>query len=100
MITVKIEGNKQITKNLRRKLKKGLRDMSSDLTQELRNETPVDTGYAKSRWRKRNTKDGAVIQNDADYIEYLEDGHSKQAPNGMFKPALNKIKHKIKSYFK
>jgi hypothetical protein len=39
--------------------------------------TPVDTGYAQSRWAK--DADGNIT-NDAVYIEELNAGHSKQAP--------------------
>lgn len=42
----------------------------------LQSSTPVDTGYAQSRWRIQGNK----ITNDADYIRNLNDGTSKQAP--------------------
>lgn len=62
--------------------------------EEIRQLTPVDTGYAKSRWRFQATEVlGApnVIYNDAPYIIYLENGHSKQAPRGMVKVAMAKL---------
>lgn len=43
---------------------------------DLQAATPVDTGYAQSRWKH----DGVSITNDAPYIEELNAGHSKQAP--------------------
>lgn len=48
----------------------------------LRNLTPVDTGYARSRWKstKYVFRPGGEITNDADYIVYLNQGSSKQAP--------------------
>lgn len=42
----------------------------------LQTATPVDTGYAESRWRV----EGSAIVNDADYIDDLNKGHSEQAP--------------------
>jgi hypothetical protein len=59
--------------------------------------TPIDTGYARSRWMASNTQDNAVTSykvarslylkdvsfvliNDAPYIKYLNNGYSKQAP--------------------
>ena len=42
----------------------------------LQEATPVDTGYAESRW----THDGKHIINDAEYIARLNEGHSEQAP--------------------
>jgi hypothetical protein len=47
--------------------------------------TPVDTGYARSRWQMVKTSAGLgyVISNDAPYIVRLEYGYSQQAPQGM-----------------
>lgn len=62
--------------------------------EEVRQLTPVDTGYAKSRWQLTPTEAlGApnFITNDAPYIIYLENGHSDQAPNGMVKVAMAKL---------
>lgn len=62
--------------------------------EEVRQLTPVDTGYAKSRWKFTPTEVlGApnIITNDAPYIIYLENGHSSQAPNGMVKVAMAKL---------
>lgn len=68
------------------------------LIEALRLATPIDTGYARSRWElSRNDKAQAnyratgsrffgndftfFVSNDADYIKYLNRGHSKQAPS-------------------
>jgi hypothetical protein len=60
---------------------KNLREASSLLINELREKTPVDTGYAQSRWSLDSVKaDEFRIGNDAEYIEQLNKGHSKQAP--------------------
>lgn len=50
--------------------------------------TPVDTGYALSRWaRVRATVRGAIetFTNDCVYIRPLEYGHSSQAPFGFMR---------------
>jgi hypothetical protein len=47
------------------------------LVTELQAATPVDTGYAKSRWEINS--DGDIV-NDAEYIERLNAGSSQQAP--------------------
>jgi hypothetical protein len=46
------------------------------IVEKLQDATPVDTGYAESRWQH----DGVKITNDADYIDDLNGGHSEQAP--------------------
>jgi hypothetical protein len=54
-------------------------------TDTLRKVTPVDTGNARSSWENEILfKDGAVdeaeITSDADYMVFLNDGSSRQAP--------------------
>jgi len=53
-------------------------------TEALRSVTPVDTGFAASRWKyKMTTINGELvgkIDNDAPYIGILNTGYSKQAP--------------------
>jgi HK97 gp10 family phage protein len=53
-------------------------------TESLARVTPIDTGYARSRWEYKiltiNGESIGVISNDADYIDYLNKGSSKQAP--------------------
>jgi HK97 gp10 family phage protein len=58
--------------------------------------TPKLTGYAASRWQVTMRKDekGAVyatLDNDADYIQYLNEGHSKQAPAHFIETVLATI---------
>ena len=48
--------------------------------------TPVRTGNARIRWEKNDEQ--GIIWNDADYILKLENGSSKQAPNGMVRTTL------------
>jgi hypothetical protein len=48
----------------------------NELVAELKEATPVDTGYARGQWRVEGDK----IINDADYIQNLNDGSSNQAP--------------------
>lgn len=47
---------------------------------DLKNETPVDTGHARDSWSLALNEDKATISNTAEYIEYLNNGSSKQAP--------------------
>jgi hypothetical protein len=46
----------------------------------LRASTPEDTGFAKSRWAITGVFPYFRVLNDAEYIEALNHGHSKQAP--------------------
>jgi hypothetical protein len=92
--------------------------------------TPVDTGRAKGNWQvtiaapaaaaiEAFDKDGAEtiqkglaaiaglkpyqvvwISNNVDYIEFLEDGSSKQAPRGMCRLTIDELRMMIRSGLK
>jgi hypothetical protein len=80
------------------KVEKGLRRMRDDLHDDLIAFTPIDTGHAQRRWRKTATGS----ENRVEYIVPLEEGHSKQAPDGITVPAINKLirRSKSKKYFR
>lgn len=80
------------------KILKGIDRMEEDLHRDLIAGTPVDTGRARKGWRR--TAEGS--ENMVPYIKPLDEGHSKQAPNGIIQPALNKLRQRFKSgrYFK
>lgn len=83
-------------KALQKEIDADLDSFTSDLVKELKNTTPVDTGRAKRGWRKRSTPSIAknnqtIIENRVPYISPLDDGHSKQAANGIVVPALKKV---------
>lgn len=63
---------------------KTIQERTDFATEALRSTTPVDTGYAASRWTYEMVKEGVQtvgkITNDAPYIGILNAGWSKQAP--------------------
>jgi hypothetical protein len=63
-------------KDLKIAARKQVDEIVDNLVENLKEATPVDTGYARSRWRREGDK----IINDADYIEALNGGSSAQAP--------------------
>jgi hypothetical protein len=65
-------------------------------TKTLREVTPVDTGKARASWRSnivvRNGEvASAEITSDVDYMEYLNNGSSKQAPSFFIEQVLLRI---------
>jgi len=46
----------------------------------LKRATPKDTGFASSEWQIEGMFPRFRVRNDASYIEYLNNGSSKQAP--------------------
>lgn len=80
-------------KALDKKLDKYQDDVAFAVFEDVKQLTPVDTGYAKSRWEidDGNWGSSTRITNDAPYIGMLENGWSKQAPRGMIKVAMARL---------
>ena len=63
-------------------------------TEQLRIVTPVDTGEARSGWSNKKFKNPytgestGLISNPVEHIVYLNNGHSKQAPQFFIEQVL------------
>lgn len=59
----------------------------------LKDLTPVDTGFCRDQWEIAELS-GSYCQyyNSTEYVSYLDDGWSKQAPDGMTRPFLRRLK--------
>ena len=67
-----------------------------DFFNDVVESTPVRTGHAQDGWDYTfEDIDNARVWNDVEYISYLEDGWSSQAPNGMVGPALDRLRAKV-----
>ena len=64
----------------------------------IKRRTPVDTGKAKRSWFKED--DGIYSDDDPDKIMALENGHSDQAPSGMFKITVAEIPDIVEEYIR
>lgn len=66
-----------------------LKKQSENLKDDLVKATPIDTGFARGEWKLLNKGASVEISNDAPYIQYLNNGTSRQAPaNFIEKTAL------------
>ena len=83
--------------DLKKAMKKVLNEVTNDLFQEVRQLTPVDTGRAQSGWNIVRGGDTNIISNAVPYIEPLDKGHSDQAPEGMTKPAIQRVQQYAKT---
>ena len=81
---------KDITSSLGRAVDELLTDINTQLVQA----TPKRTGRASRGWRYtpryRLGYAGALIKNSVQYITHLDAGSSKQAPNGIVQPVLDR----------
>ena len=89
-----------VGRSLRPQLKKieekQARLLANDIFRGVKDLTPVDTGRAKRNWRLLRRRFGYLIRNAVPYVKYLEQGSSKQAPRGMVKPTLERLRTRNK----
>jgi HK97 gp10 family phage protein len=84
------------TDGLKRSLSEFVRELADDIQATAKKNTPIKTGNARRNWDKQVTDKRAVINNKVPYIQRLEAGASRQAPQGILKPTLTQIKGKYK----
>jgi len=85
--------------DLQRKLNQTVRLISQDLFQTVKRTTPIRSGRARKNWKLRQV--GQVkaatgnnvynIKNTLPYIDRLDKGYSKQAPEGITRPAFREV---------
>lgn len=51
------------------------------LKEDLVEATPIDTGLARESWKITEQNNNFNIENTVDYIQYLNEGSSTQAPS-------------------
>jgi len=85
---------KVIGDDIRKSLGRAVDALFDDINTEVRNTTPVLTGRASRGWRYtpryKIGYHGTLITNSVEYITYLDKGSSRQAPNGIVQPAIDK----------
>lgn len=83
-------------KELKSEAHKPLDRMARDIYLEIVKTTPKRTGQASRAWTKpENVSPGdfnaVITTNRLPYIERLEEGYSKQAPDGFIQKSVDKI---------
>jgi len=88
LIKIQVTGVSQTLNGLRQEVDAYTTDLLTNFTTEVIPRTPIDTGLARKSWQKRlNGKEKSVI-NTAPHITALEQGRSRQAPNGFVNQSL------------
>lgn len=86
----------QIAKDIT-KLKKRVSDFPEQALDKFKELTPIDTGNARKSTTLKNNK---TILANYPYAQRLNEGWSRQAPQGMFKPFLKWLRQQSKLIFK
>ena len=94
MIQVTINTTDTITRDLAR-IKRELDRLPQQALDEFRDLTPIRSGNA----RRRTRLSGDVIQADYAYAERLDQGWSRQAPQGMTRPWQTWMSRQLRKIF-
>jgi hypothetical protein len=93
---MKIGASVTVSPSLQRKLAGELGDYTQAIIEETRDVarkyTPKRSGSARKAWRVEGRGTQAVAVNDKPYIERLDAGSSRQAPQGIVKPTIREIR--------
>jgi len=82
--------------NLNVELEKLVKSVADDVYTFSKANTPVRSGNARRNWTEKTSKSNFEVKNNVPYIERLDKGYSKKAPNGITMPTLSQIKGKYK----
>lgn len=91
MISIVVQGTKQAVASLEREKEDFIARVAQETLEVARKNTPIDKGNARRGWRLESSFQQKRIVNRVPYIIPLEEGHSKQAPNGILGPTVREI---------
>lgn len=67
------------------------------LKDKLYGRTPINTGKARAGWMTREFGNGNKwVANGVDYVQYLNEGTSKQAPAGYIEATVDEVRSQVK----
>lgn len=94
MIDINIPNTKRAMTDLSKELDQMVRSVSLQIFNQVKDLTPmakVNGGRAKRGWKVSGSNKSYNISNKVPYIGRLDEGYSKQAPEGMTRPALREV---------
>ena len=96
MIKVRITG--QIP-DIRRKILTSITEATNEFVNNVRADTPVDTGLLQRSWTKKQQFKGTKVSNSAPYASFVEDNVRFIDPHiePLKRSIVNKVKRKTRS---
>ena len=91
MLSIKVTAVNKVVGSLEREKEKLMTAVAQDTLETARAKTPIDKGQARRGWRLEPSYRQKNIVNRVPHIDALENGHSKQAPNGILGPTIREI---------
>ena len=91
MLEIRVKGTRQVSRSLEREKESLMTKIAEDTKSVAVSKTPIDQGQARRGWRLESSHRVKRIVNRVPYIDLLEKGRSKQAPNGILGPTIREI---------
>lgn len=89
--------NRRDMVKFQKKLDRAIENTFEETYEFFKNTTPKRKGNARRNTKINEKHDGVVIEGNYPYAGKLDAGYSKQAPKGMTKPSLNKMRKVLKN---
>jgi hypothetical protein len=91
MLRISVRGTKRVGRDLEREKDQLVNRIATDTLSVAKSKTPIDKGQARRGWRLESSYKEKNIVNRVSHIVPLEEGRSKQAPNGILGPTIREI---------
>lgn len=95
-VTVDLLNADQVSKELEKEILQFQSYLATTFKQEVTPRTPIDSGRARRGWQERQEGKNKIVENQVPYIERLERGYSRQAPNGFVNQSISATIRKAK----
>tara|TARA_R100001510_G_C7456056_1_gene78730 strand:+ start:82 stop:381 length:300 start_codon:yes stop_codon:yes gene_type:complete len=86
----------KVLTSVEQSIKKVNTSLVNTLLVEAKKSTPIRQGRARRGWRVERQGTNTRVVNRVPYIGTLERGRSKQAPRGILRPTVQKMKNRRK----
>jgi hypothetical protein len=96
MLSITVSGVNTIGRELDQSLARLVKQIADDVYITAKKNTPVRSGNARKNWTEKVTRNNFSVENHVPYIERLDKGYSKKAPNGITMPTITTIRGKYK----
>lgn len=91
---VRVLGVKDAMDQLRFAVDTKVSSVAEQVETIARSKTPIKSGNARRNWNTRKGRQGFTVDNRVPYIGRLEEGYSKQAPQGIIQPTLRAVRRR------
>ncbi len=85
--------------DIRRKILASISETTREFLPRIKADTPVDTGFLRSQWRRKRNRNGETLLNKTEYASFVEDSQRFIEPHiePLKRTIVNKVKRKSRS---